>query len=168
MWGVMSAGFPCFPVGCMPADMTLSSSPEIIPPNKQVELDALEARQAQEWKTLQEITSLAKTMDAQFAIPGTPIKVGLDSIVGLIPGIGDTISLGVAGYIVLRAQRMGIGSRHLGLMGFNIFVDWLIGLIPIIGDLFDIGWRGNLRNAAILHEQLEKKWEKERQTLLKS
>jgi hypothetical protein len=105
-------------------------------------------------------------MDAQFAVPFTPIRLGLDTLIGLIPGIGDTISFGVSAYIILQAGRLGANSAQLLRMVFNSFIDWLIGLVPVIGDLFDIGWRSNLRNTAFLREIMEDKWAKERADLL--
>jgi len=145
----------------------MTSTPEIIPPHKTDALDALEAQQAQEWAHCERLKKLAVTMDAKFKIPGVPLPIGLDSIVGLIPGIGDTISLAVAGYIVVGAARLGADSAVLFRMVLNIFIDWLIGLIPIIGDLFDIGWQGNMRNMRLLETKLEARWEAERTALLR-
>jgi len=93
-------------------------------------------------------------MDARFQIPGIPIRFGLDGLIGLIPGIGDTINLGVAGYIVLEGVRLGAQKRAIYHMIFNIFLDWFIGLIPLIGDIFDVTWKGNLRNIRILQKAL--------------
>ena len=107
-------------------------------------------------RTVESIESLAALMDSQFQLPGTGIKLGLDTIIGLIPGIGDTIGLGVASYIVSRGAHMGVPKRKLTKMGFNIGIDWLIGTVPIIGDLFDVGWKANNRNAAIIREHFEK------------
>jgi len=107
-------------------------------------------------KTVCHIENLARLMDSQFKLPGTKINLGLDSIIGLIPGLGDTATLGVSGYIILQAARLKPPKRKLLRMGINIFLDWLIGLIPIIGDLFDVGWKANIRNAKMmreLHEQ---------------
>jgi hypothetical protein len=104
---------------------------------------------------VQSIESLAQLMDSQFPLPGTKMRIGVDTIIGLIPGIGDTISLSIAGYIVLQSARLGVGSQRIMQMLINIFIDWLIGLIPIIGDFFDIGWKGNLKNAAILRRYAE-------------
>lgn len=103
--------------------------------------------------TVEQVESLAQLLDSQFAIPGIGVRVGLDTIIGLIPGIGDTISLGIASYIIAQARRIGARKRVLTKMSFNVFIDWLIGLVPIIGDLFDIGWKSNLRNAALLREE---------------
>ncbi|MEM7728670.1 MAG: DUF4112 domain-containing protein [Pseudomonadota bacterium] len=124
--------------------------------------DAVLARHAAEALQLERVESLAKTMDAAFNIPGTNIPIGLDTIVGLVPAIGDTASLGVAGYIASHGIGLKAKKRHFVRMGSNIFLDWLIGLVPLIGDLFDIGWRGNLRNAALLRRITEERWAKER------
>ena len=107
-------------------------------------------------ETVEHVESLAELMDSQFALPGTKIRLGLDALVGLIPGIGDTLNLGVAGYIVSRAWAAGVPKRKLVRMSWNIFIDWLIGLVPLIGDLFDVGWKANLRNAAVLRKHYER------------
>ena len=161
----MSAGFPFLSFRFKLAVMPHIPDPEIIPPKLAEAFDALDALHNREREVLRHIQDIAKTMDAQFNIPGLPFPIGLDAIVGLIPGIGDTISLGVAGYIVVRAKQLGLHSGHLFKMTFNIFIDWLIGLVPIIGDIFDVGWRGNLRNAKIIENALEARWAKERADL---
>lgn len=125
--------------------------------------DAVLKRHNLEQKQLDRVESLARTMDAAFTIPGTNIPLGVDAIVGLVPGIGDTVSLGIAGYIASHGIGLKAKKRHMVQMGWNIFVDWLIGLVPIIGDIFDIGWRGNLRNAALLRKVAEDRWARERQ-----
>ena len=107
-------------------------------------------------ETVEHVESLAQLMDSQFTLPGTKIRLGLDALVGLIPGIGDTLNLGVAGYIVSRAYAAGMPKRKLVQMSWNIFIDWLIGLVPLIGDLFDVGWKANLRNAAVLRRHYER------------
>ncbi|MGJ8558862.1 MAG: DUF4112 domain-containing protein [Litorimonas sp.] len=124
--------------------------------------DALLARHATERAQLERVESLARTMDAAFTIPGTNIPLGLDTIVGLVPGIGDTVSLGIAGYIMSHGVGLKAKKHHMARMGWNIFLDWLIGLVPVIGDLLDIGWRGNLRNAALLRQITEDRWMNER------
>jgi hypothetical protein len=142
------------------------SEPEITSPAAQVRLAELEAKHELEAEQLARLESLAKLMDAQFNIPLLPIPIGLDTIVGLVPGIGDTISLGVAGYIVAGAHRINMPASHLTRMGGNIFIDWLIGLVPVIGDIFDVGWRGNMRNVKIARSHLEERWAKERAAAL--
>lgn len=101
-------------------------------------------------RELDRLDRLANLMDQQFLIPGSDIRVGLDSIIGLIPGIGDTASLAVSGYIVHRAWKAGVSPLILSRMIWNIFVDWIIGIIPFFGDLFDVGWKANRRNVDML------------------
>ena len=152
----------------MPKSPTSTSAPEIITPAMQLRLQELEAKHDIEAAHLARLESLANLMDARFNIPFLPIPIGLDTIVGLIPGIGDTISLGVSGFIVAGAYKLDLPKRHLTHMGGNMFVDWLIGLTPIIGDLFDIGWRGNLRNVKIARMHLEDRWAQEHASALKN
>ena len=98
---------------------------------------------------------LATRMDSLFAIPGTRIRVGLDPILGLIPGIGDLLSLGPSAYILREGHRAGVSNRTKGRMVANIAIDTLLGSIPLIGDLFDIGYKSKLRNVALIREHLE-------------
>lgn len=101
-------------------------------------------------KTIEALTHLSHLMDRAFTIPGTQIKFGLDSLLGLIPGIGDTIGLAVSGYIYTFAKKTGV-PFHLRLkMLWNIVIDWLIGIIPFAGDIFDVGWKANSKNVAII------------------
>ena len=102
------------------------------------------------------VEKLARLMDSRFAIPGMPVKLGLDTIIGLIPVLGDTIGLSISGYIIAQAKRLGVSDATLMKMSINVFLDWLIGLVPIVGDLFDWGWQANNRNARLLRKHYEK------------
>jgi hypothetical protein len=106
------------------------------------------------------VESLARLWDSQFSIPGIPVNLGLDTLIGFIPVLGDTLSLSVAGYIVSESARLGVGKSVISKMLFNIFIDWLFGLVPLIGDLFDWGWKSNNMNAALLRRSLEEKMPK--------
>lgn len=150
-----------------PRSHSSQSAPEIVPPHLAEALDALEARQALEWAALNKVEALAKLMDAQFTVPLTQVKLGLDTLIGLVPGIGDTVSLGVSAMIIIQAKRLGANFAQIMRMIFNSFLDWLIGLVPVIGDLFDVAWRSNMRNTDYLRGILERKWAKERADLLR-
>ena len=102
------------------------------------------------------VEKLARLMDSRFALPGMPVKLGLDTIIGLIPVLGDTIGLSISGYIIAQAKRLGVSDATLMKMSLNVFLDWLIGLVPILGDLFDWGWQANNRNARLLRKHYEK------------
>ena len=97
---------------------------------------------------------LARAMDSAIRIPGTGIRLGLDSIVGLVPGAGDLVSSLMSGYIVLASARMGVPAPVVARMILNLGVDTLVGSVPLIGDLFDVGFKANIRNAALLDRHL--------------
>lgn len=100
---------------------------------------------------------LAQRMDSLFRLPGTRIRIGLDSLLGLIPGVGDVAALMPAGYIILRAHRMGASRPVLARMAVNTGIDTVVGSIPLIGDIFDVGYKANRRNVALLRRHLETK-----------
>jgi hypothetical protein len=106
---------------------------------------------------LQKLDQLAELMDNRFMIPGTSIRFGLDSILGLIPGLGDSATLLVTLYLVEQAKRHNLPRHVRARMYGNAFIDWLIGLVPFAGDIFDIGWKANLRNVALIREHLERR-----------
>ncbi len=100
------------------------------------------------------IYRLARLLDSQFKLPGTSIRFGLDSILGLIPGAGDTVTALMAAYIILEGWRMGASKGTIARMLVNLVLDWAIGSIPLIGDLFDIGYKANIRNIHLLEDEL--------------
>ena len=97
---------------------------------------------------------LARALDSAIRIPGTSITLGLDAIVGLVPGAGDLASAVLSGYIVLASARMGVPPAVVARMILNLGVDTLVGSVPLLGDLFDVGFRANIRNAALLDQHL--------------
>jgi hypothetical protein len=98
---------------------------------------------------------LAWYLDNSIQLPGLNVRVGIDPLVGLIPGIGDTIGAIMSSYILSEAARLGAPKSILLKMAFNIAVDALAGALPIFGDLFDFGWKTNQRNARILGDYLD-------------
>ena len=102
---------------------------------------------------LARLDRMAHMMDARFKLFG--FRFGYDSLLGLIPGVGDTISLAPSAWLVWRAHQLGVPRRKIGKMALNTGVDYVVGSIPVIGDLVDFGFKANLRNAAILREHLE-------------
>ncbi len=98
--------------------------------------------------------ALARLLDSAFRIPGTGVTVGLDPILGLLPGLGDLASAVASGYIVLTAARLGAPKAVLAKMLLNIGTDTLVGSVPVLGDLFDVGFRANIRNTELLDRHL--------------
>jgi Domain of unknown function (DUF4112) len=97
---------------------------------------------------------LASLLDDRFSIPGTNIRFGLDAIIGLIPGVGDTISATLSSYLIWRAHRMGASKLTLVRMAGNTVLDTVVGAVPVLGDLFDVQFRANRRNLELLRRQL--------------
>jgi len=87
---------------------------------------------------------------------GTKIRFGFDGLLGLIPGLGDTVTLVSTAYLVGAAAQLGLPVHQLFLMAWNGFLDWFIGLIPVIGDLLDIGFKANRRNVDLIRTYLYK------------
>ena len=104
---------------------------------------------------LARLRRLSKLLDNAIAIPGTKFRFGLDPILGLLPGGGDTITGGISAYIVVEAARMGIPREILSKMVGNILIDSFAGTIPVIGDLFDVGWKSNIKNIELLEKHLD-------------
>ena len=100
------------------------------------------------------IRSLARLLDSAIRIPGTDIRIGLDPILGLFPGLGDFAGAAASGYIVIASARLGAPTPVLARMLLNVGTDAVIGSVPLLGDLFDVGWRANERNAALLERHL--------------
>lgn len=105
---------------------------------------------------LRRVQSLAKLLDRAVAIPGSKrFGIGLDSLLGLVPGLGDLAGLLISSYIVLQGFRMGAPLTVLMRMLGNIGIDALVGVVPVVGDLFDIAWQANLRNVALLERHID-------------
>jgi hypothetical protein len=101
-----------------------------------------------------ELELLALWMDGVFRIPGVGIRFGLDSLIGLLPGVGDALTSIVSLYILSAASRFGIPRVTLARMALNIAIDWMVGSVPLLGDLFDVYWKSNQRNVSLLRRHV--------------
>ena len=104
---------------------------------------------------VERLRTLARLLDDAFQVPGTRFRVGLDALIGLVPGIGDAIGAIFSTYIVFQAARLGASRATLVRMLGNVALDTIVGEIPLLGDLFDAGWKANIRNLALLENQLQ-------------
>jgi hypothetical protein len=93
---------------------------------------------------------LAFIMDEVIRVPGTKFRFGLDPLLGLIPGIGDTSSALVSAFALIQALRVGVPKILLGRMALNILLNELIGIIPVVGDAFSFWFKSNARNYEII------------------
>ncbi|MGZ8828917.1 MAG: DUF4112 domain-containing protein [Thermoanaerobaculia bacterium] len=112
--------------------------PEVIEPDEKLPADLVALRK------------FSVLMDGAVAIPGMKMRVGLDPVLGLIPGFGDVIAALMSAWIVAGALRHRVPLRRIMRMVFNILADLLIGEIPVIGDIFDFAFEENVMNMRIL------------------
>lgn len=105
--------------------------------------------------TLRRLRRLSHLLDNAIPIPGTPYRVGLDPLLGLLPGGGDFVGSALSAYIVIEAARMGLPRGTLAQMVKNILFETVFGSVPVLGDLVDATWKANAKNIALLEEHLE-------------
>lgn len=111
---------------------------------------ALATKQHEPEKIEHSLEQLSRWMDGLFRVPGTGWRFGLDAIVGLVPGVGDTLTTIVSFYILAAGVRYRVPKVTLARMGANLAVDYLVGSIPLVGDLFDAAWKSNQMNVELL------------------
>lgn len=101
---------------------------------------------------IEKLQSMADWMDSRFHIPGTSVRFGFDSLLGLIPGVGDTVTIASTIYLISIARANKLPWHVTIQMIWNAFIDWFIGLIPFLGDIFDVAWKANQRNVALIRK----------------
>ncbi|WP_343067738.1 DUF4112 domain-containing protein [Halobellus ruber] len=103
---------------------------------------------------LARVRRLSRALDSAVTVPRTDIRIGLDPIVGLLPGVGDVVPTAASAYIVAEAAALGVPRATLARMCLNLLVDAVVGSIPLLGDAFDVVWRANDRNVRLLEARL--------------
>lgn len=106
-------------------------------------------------QALKRLDQLAELLDNRFRIPGTRFRFGIDSLLGLVPYLGDIFTFVMSGILIVVMGRHGASGKLAFKMMGNIWLDALVGTIPIIGDLFDFQYKANLRNVQLLREHYE-------------
>jgi hypothetical protein len=129
---------PAAQFGHIVADSTLYRPPES--PSSDPQREALVAT----------AELLAKILDTTVKIPGTPFYIGLDPLLGLIPGLGDILANLIGTFIMVLAAQLQVPQIVLVRMSLNLLINGVVGAIPIAGDLFSIWFRSHARNAELL------------------
>lgn len=106
---------------------------------------------------LARIERFAQLLDSEFVIPGTEVRFGLDSLIGLIPGIGDAIGLIASFYIVHRLKKLDLPRWTRIRMVWNVVIDALAGIFPLVGDIFDVAFKANVKNIDLARRALKKR-----------
>lgn len=102
------------------------------------------------------IEAMEAMLEGLFVIPGTNRRVGLDSLVGLIPVVGDLATAAMGAWIVWEARNLGMSKWQITRMAANVGVDTLVGAIPFAGDLFDFIYKSNTKNLRIIRKHLDR------------
>jgi len=116
-----------------------------------IDIDGAEASSP----AVRRVSRLADLLDDSIRVPGTNYRVGLDPILGILPGAGDAISTVFSLYIVLEAFRADVPQSTLVRMLSYVAIDAVVGSVPILGVVFDSFWRANEWNARLLADHLE-------------
>ena len=93
-------------------------------------------------------------LDSAFRIPGTRWRIGLDGLIGLIPGIGDAVSAAMGAVVIAYAAVIGVRGTVIARMIRNLVIDTIVGAVPLLGDIFDVFWKSNRRNLDLLRREL--------------
>lgn len=114
-----------------------------------------DAHDGQEPPGLRRARAASRLLDEAVGVPGTEARVGLDPVVGLVPGGGDAVAAAVSLYVVFEAWRLGVSRWTLARMVANVAVDAAGGSVPVVGTLFDATWKANQRNVALLAAEVD-------------
>jgi hypothetical protein len=140
----------------------MTSRVEIFPPGTKIPgesavefLSGLTSRMSHE-ERLEQVRWLAGLMDDRYVVPGTRVRFGWDSILGLFPGLGDALTSIISLLIVHHAWQTGASPFTLARMIGNVAADFLLGSIPFVGDLLDVAFKANRRNARLLEQHLKR------------
>lgn len=106
--------------------------------------------------SLRRLDRFALILDEAFRIPGTRWRIGLDGMIGLVPGIGDALTAAIALYPLAEGWRHGVPKRLLARMLGNVGFDAAVGAIPILGDIFDLRFKSNRRNVELLRRHFRR------------
>jgi hypothetical protein len=121
------------------------------PPLQEVDWEVLPPEEKRRRQGLEPVFRwLALIMDDFIRVPGTKFKFGLDPLIGLVPGLGDTGSALVSAFALIQAARLGVPKILLARMSLNILINELIGVVPIVGDAFSFWFKSNARNYQII------------------
>lgn len=109
---------------------------------------------AEQRAILARLEKFSRFTDNSIALPFTRFRIGVEPLIGLVPGIGDLVGLAMSGYVLLEARRAGASGRVRRRMLRNIGLDFVLGLVPVVGDAFDAVFKANMRNTRLLRDFL--------------
>jgi len=118
--------------------------------------EALKAAGPTRADSVRRMETVAHVLDTAFLIPGTKQRIGIDAIIGLVPGFGDAATTLLSTYVIWEARQLGLPRFAIARMLVNLAIHASVGTIPIAGDVFDAFFRVNRRNMRIVRAHLER------------
>jgi Domain of unknown function (DUF4112) len=101
---------------------------------------------------LDRLDLLATAFDTAFIVPGTTVRFGVESLLRLVPGVGDAVASLLSCYLLYEARRLGVPRLLFARMLANVVIEGAVGIVPVAGDAFDVFFRANRRNVALLRQ----------------
>jgi hypothetical protein len=105
---------------------------------------------------LDRLDLLANVFDTAFILPGTNIRFGVESLLRLMPGVGDALASALSFYLLYEASRLGVPKLLMARMTANVLLEGVVGAVPLAGDAFDVFFRANRRNVALLRRHFDR------------
>lgn len=102
------------------------------------------------------IEAMELLLERAIQVPGTRLRFGADSVLGLIPVVGDVITAAMGAWLIWEARNLGMSKFHLARMSGNVAFDTLVGFVPLLGDAFDFLFKSNSRNLRMVKRWLDK------------
>ena len=102
------------------------------------------------------LEAMEALLERIFVVPGINRPVGLDSLIGLVPVVGDVVTAAMGAWLVWEARNLGMSKLQIARMAGNVGIDTALGAVPLVGDLFDFAFRSNTRNLRIIKRWLDK------------
>ena len=124
---------------------------DIFPPAGAGRYDARGRRAA-----LDRLDRLATVFDTAFILPGTNVRFGIESLLRLIPGIGDLAASALSCYLLYEAHQLDVPRTLFARMLANVLLEGFVGAVPLVGDAFDVMFRANRRNVALLRQHFDR------------
>lgn len=124
------------------------------PPSPEQDAASAAANAEARQRVLRRLERLANALDTCIPVPFVRTRIGIDGLIGLVPGIGDVATGALSLYFVAEAWRLGVPVMTILRMLANVGVDTVIGAVPLVGDLFDFAYKANRRNVELLRRAL--------------
>lgn len=137
----------------MSQQLKSSKQPLAIPLIKSATGNSYRTKRADRMARFERLTHF---LDDAIKLPGTNLRIGWDTLIGIVPGLGDMISATLSGYLIYEAKQLGASRWVLARMVGNVALDSLIGAIPLLGDVFDAFFKSNRRNSRLLKKHLNR------------